>query len=149
MILQIHTHNIITYWLIVHWTLRNKINETLNKISSFSHKSTLNILSGAILFRPRHVKYIFMLFTLNQARNLNCNRNEIIIHREKCTDFWITPGTPLPAVRSIEKTTGSLLSAFAILITIFNNDSSLPTFATTVPTCAGHFSHCSLYRYSV
>ena len=27
----------------------------------------------------------------------------------------------------------------AILIAIFNNDSSLPTFATTVPTCAGHF----------
>ena len=30
------------------------------------------------------------------------------------------------------------LSAFAILIAIFNHDSSLPTFATTVPTCAGH-----------
>ena len=30
------------------------------------------------------------------------------------------------------------LSAFAILIAIFNNDSSLPTSATTVPTCAGH-----------
>ena len=30
-------------------------------------------------------------------------------------------------------------SAFAILIANFNNDSSLPTFASTVPTCAGHF----------
>ena len=30
-------------------------------------------------------------------------------------------------------------SAFAILIAIFNSDSSLPTFATTVLTCAGHF----------
>ena len=31
------------------------------------------------------------------------------------------------------------LSAFAILIAIFNNDSSLPTFSTTVPTRVGHF----------
>ena len=30
------------------------------------------------------------------------------------------------------------LSAFAIVIAIFNNDSSLPTSATTVPTCVGH-----------
>ena len=30
------------------------------------------------------------------------------------------------------------LSAFAILIAIFNHDTSMPTFATTVPTCAGH-----------
>ena len=30
------------------------------------------------------------------------------------------------------------LSAFAILIAIFNNDSALPTSATTVPTCVGH-----------
>ena len=30
------------------------------------------------------------------------------------------------------------LSAFAISIAIFNNDSSLPTFATTVLTCVGH-----------
>ena len=55
----------------------------------------------------------------------------------------ITPGTPLPAVgsgapvRSIEK--NDKYSAFAILIAILNNDSSLPTFATTAPTCVGHF----------
>ena len=30
------------------------------------------------------------------------------------------------------------LSAFAIWIAIFNHDSSLPMFATTVPTCGGH-----------
>ena len=44
----------------------------------------------------------------------------------------LTPGTPLPAV-------GSGAPVRAISVTIFNNDSSLPTFATTVPTCAGHF----------
>ena len=54
----------------------------------------------------------------------------------------LNPGTPLPAVgsgapvRSIEKNVR--LSAFAILIAIFNNDSSLPTSTTTAPTCAGH-----------
>ena len=55
----------------------------------------------------------------------------------------VTPGTLLPAVGSgapvcsIEK--NDRLSAFAKLIAIFNNDSSLPTFTTTVLTCAGHF----------
>ena len=60
----------------------------------------------------------------------------------------LTPRTPLPAVgsgapiRSIEKNDKS--SAFATLIAILKNDSSLPTFATTVPTCAGLFSCTSI-----
>ena len=49
-------------------------------------------------------------------------------------------GTPLPAVgsgapvRSIEKTTSR-----TTFIAIFNDASSLPTFATTEPTCVGYF----------
>ena len=54
----------------------------------------------------------------------------------------ISSGTPLPAVGSGGSSSfhrkNDRLSAFAILIAIFNHDSSLPTFATTVPTCAGH-----------
>ena len=52
----------------------------------------------------------------------------------------LTPGTPLPAVGSGAPVSSIAndRSAFAISIAIFNNDSSLPMFATTVLTCAGH-----------
>ena len=61
------------------------------------------------------------------------------------TPFWWARNSRDPAARCWQRGSSSFhrkndrQSAFAILIAIFNNDSSLPTFATTVLTCPGHF----------